>query len=98
MERVDLSAAYPRDSGEFHTLTQGTFFNPKYFEAKLKKPRKGWSSCLFRKYRLRWRFGLDRGSRHLDRHQNCKSLKIKDLKGMAERVGFDPANLRNSQC
>jgi hypothetical protein len=37
---------------------------------------------------------LDTRACHRDRHQNCRSLEIKDLKAMAERVGYSPRLIR----
>jgi hypothetical protein len=86
---MDISAANPMRSGEF-TIEPTRLFNPAYFRYRVQESHKFGPLCLFAKMcPLRLPFALKLTS-HRDRHQNCKLLENKDLKGMAERVGLKP--------
>ena len=87
---MDISAANPMRCGEF-TFEPTRLFNPAYFRYRVQESHRFSPLCLFPK-RAHSGYLSRSNSRacHRDRHQNCKLLEIKDLKGMAERVGLKP--------
>jgi hypothetical protein len=89
---MGISAANPMRSGEF-TFEPTRLFNPAYFRYRVQESHEFGPLCLFPKMAHSGYLSQSNSRAcHRDRHQNCKLLEIKDLKGVAERVEFNSTN------